>query len=205
MNPPQQRAKNIDTIINIAFCSQMGSIVIRTHTHTCTHARTHTRARAHAHTDIVPYSLAGTAWLARVSIRIGSMRRGFLLKKPSAPAHAAYTTLPGSKHRYSAPEHVVFCLMASHLSYLTGETVSLKLCRDQKRLAGQLYHVHIANFQRIREGICECTPMGMMLHADREPNRLLVNHFYFRELGIHIVAAFFCMWRLVSLLLPRML
>ena len=133
------------------------------------------------------------------------MRRGFLLNKHSAPKHSANATLLGSQARDNAPKHLVFCLMASHLSYLTGETAPLKLCRDQKRSSGQLYHVYIAYFQSVRECIHECTPMGMILHADREPNRLLVNFFYFREYGNLIIAAFFSMWRYVAFALPEIM
>ena len=118
-------------------------------------------------------------------------------RRYSAPEHVTYTTTSGSKYRNSAPEHEVFCLMASRLSYLTGEAPSLQLCRNQERLAARIYHKHLAVFEVFFKHLPPYEPsstlIGMILKSNRQPTRFAMNYLCFatRIPNSHTISMFF--------------
>ena len=132
------------------------------------------------------------------------MRRGFLLQKKKAPLR--------SEHCCNAPEHAVFCLMASRLTFLTCETSVLFLCRQQERarkplVNAMLYCQHIAMIDDALKEFTlyehSMTPMGQLLRTNREPCRFLLTRLYYQGLGIPFKQMFFCLWHAVTFFFPE--
>ena len=128
------------------------------------------------------------------------MQRGFLLKNKIVP-HADTARHRESDHRCSAPEHVVFCLMASRLTHLTNEASVLFLCQNQERVAGQSYLHTITDVSastRALNDLC-IHPCRWLLRRNRTMLEM-----YRRDLVWHRLRKFFSIWRAATFLFPKL-
>ena len=132
------------------------------------------------------------------------MQRGFLLKNKIVP-HADTARHRESDHRCSAPEHVVFCLMASRLTHLTNKASVLCLCQNQERVAGQLYLHTITEVSACTWALND--PFFRLLRLTRYSHRQPVRttlEMYRRDLVWHRLRKFLCIWRAVTFLFPKL-
>lgn len=99
---------------------------------------------------------------------------------------------------FTASGQEVLCVLASRLALFTGEASVLGLCRGQERELWMRIGHFIPFMSNIRAMIATLplpSPMSIVFATLREPNRFLLAHLFFYDLGRQLRCLFFQIWR----------